>query len=85
MVQFHNGTLRFCELGLGGDRHWLSEPTTCFRIIGQELCFHKIGPIMMPKRIGYKISTIFLFVHVRDKMTKTGTAGRMKCASKIYI
>ena len=36
MVQFHNGTLRFCELGLGGDMHWLSEPTTCFRIIGEE-------------------------------------------------
>ena len=40
---------------------------------------------MMPKRIGYKISTIFLFAHVGDKMTKTGTADLMKCASKIYF
>ena len=30
---------------------------------------HKIGPIMMPKRKGYKISTIFLFARVGDKMT----------------
>ena len=26
----------------------------------QNFCFHKIGPIMMPKSIGYKILTIFL-------------------------
>ena len=25
MVPFHNGTLKFCELGLRGDRHWLVE------------------------------------------------------------
>ena len=36
------------------------EPTTWFRMVGKELCFHKIGPIMMPKSIGYKIFTIFL-------------------------
>ena len=66
MVQFHNGTLKSCELGLGGDRHWLSEPTTCFRIIGKELCFHKTGPIMMPKRIGCKISTIFICTYRRQ-------------------
>ena len=66
MVQFHNGTLKSCELGLGGDRHWLSEPTTCLRIIGKELCFHKTGPIMMPKRIGCKISTIFICTYRRQ-------------------
>ena len=38
VVQFQYGTLRFCELGLRGDGHWLSEPTTCFRIIGKEIC-----------------------------------------------
>ena len=38
----------------------------------------------MAKRIGYKISTIFLFAHVGDKMLKTGTADLMECASKIY-
>ena len=64
MVQCHNGTLKFCELGLRGDRHWLSEPKTSFRIIGKEICFHKIGLIMMPKIIGYKISTIFFYLHV---------------------
>ena len=67
--------------------HWLSEPTTWFRILEKEICFHKIhvGPIMLPKRIRYKISTIFLFACVRDKMTKTGTADLMKWASKIYF
>ena len=49
---------QLCELGLRGDRHRLSEPTTCFRIMGKEI-FHKSGPIIMPKRIGYKISMIF--------------------------
>ena len=73
---------QICELGLRGDRHWLSKPTTCFRIIRREICFYKTSPIMMPKRIGYKISTIFLFARVGDKMAKTGTADRMKCASK---
>ena len=28
---------------------------------------------------------IFLFARVGDKMTKTGTADLMKCASKIYF
>ena len=51
--------------------------------MGKEICFHKIGPIMMPKRIGYKIFLrYFLFARVGDKMTKTGTADLMKCASK---
>ena len=27
--------------------------------MGKELCIYKIGPIMMPKVIGYKIFTIF--------------------------
>ena len=53
--------------------------------MGKEICFHKIGPIMMPERIGYKISTIFLFARVGDKMTKTGTTDLMKCASEIYF
>ena len=58
-----------------------------FQINGKEICFHKIGPIMMEKKkyIGYKISMIFLFARVGDKMTKTGTADHMKCASKIYF
>ena len=63
----------------------LSEPTTCFRIKRKEIRFHKIGPIMMPKRIGHKISTISLFARVGDKMTKTDTADLVKCASKIYV
>ena len=77
----------FAKLASGGDRHWLSEPTTCFRIIGKEICFHKFGPLMMPKRIGYKISTIFLFLFacVGERMTKTATADSIKCASKIYF
>ena len=81
MVQFHNTPSNFANLASWGDRHWLSEPTTCFRIIGKEICFHKIGPITMPKRIGYKISTIFFIC----KMTKTSIADLMKCASKIYF
>ena len=43
-----------------GDGHWLPEPTTCFEIMGEKVRFHKIGLIMMPKRIGYKIYTMFL-------------------------
>ena len=46
---------------------------------------YKTGPIMMPKRIGYKICSFFLSARVGDKMTKTGTADLMKCASKIYF
>ena len=38
--------------------------------MGKEICFHKIGLIMMPKRKGYKISTIFLFARLGDMMTK---------------
>ena len=52
--------------------------------MGKEICFHIIGPIMMQKRKGHKISTIF-FACVGDKMNKTGTADLMKCASKIYF
>ena len=40
---------------------------------------------MMLKKIGYKISTIFLFARVGDKMIEIGTADGMKCASKIYF
>ena len=47
-----------------GRQHWLSEPTTCFRIMRKEICFHKIS-LMMPKRIGYKISTIFFICTCR--------------------
>ena len=51
-----------------GDRHWLSEPTTGFRIMGKEICFHRIGPIMILKRICYTISTIFFIcVYRRQK------------------
>ena len=87
MVQFHNAPSNFVNLacGVGGDRHRLSEPTKYFRIMGIKICFHKIGPIMMSKRIGYTISTIFLFARVGDKMTKPGTGDVMKCASKIYF
>ena len=59
MVQFHNAPSNFVNLASGGDRHWLSEPTTCFKIIGEEICFHKIGKIIRPKRIGYTFSMIF--------------------------
>ena len=53
--------------------------------MGKEIYFHKIGLIMMPKRIGYTISMIYFFARVGDKMTKTGTADLMKCASKFYF
>ena len=48
---------------------------------------YKTGPIMMQKKIGYKICSFFFFLSARvgDKMTKTGTADLMKCASKIYF
>ena len=65
----HPQTVRTWPLGL-------SEPTTCFRMIGKEICVQKVGPVKMQKGIGYKIC---------DKMTKTGTADRMKCSSKIYF
>ena len=65
-----------------GDGHWLPEPTTCF----EKVRFHKIGLIMMPKRIGYKIYTMFLiYTCKRHKMTKTGKAYLMKCTSIIYF
>ena len=42
--------------------------------MGKELCFHKIGPIMMPKCIGYKIFTIFLICmcerHFRNRRVR---------------
>ena len=65
MVQFHNAPSNFENLASGGGRHWLSEPIACFRIMGKEICFHKIGPIMMPKWIGYKISMIFFICKCR--------------------
>ena len=35
--------------------------------MGKEFFFPKIGPIMMEKGIGYKISTIYLFyLHVKE-------------------
>ena len=37
------------------------------------------------KKYRLKIFMIFLFACVRDKMTKTGTADLMQCASKIYF
>ena len=67
--------------GETGVDYWL-EPTTWFRMVGKELCFHKTGPIRMPKSIGYKNFTIFL-IHMCE--TKTGTADFMKCASKIHF
>ena len=77
LVQFHNAPSKFCKLGLGGDRHWLSEPTICFRIMGKEICFHKIGPIMMPKKTRlHDFYDVFFFACVGDKMTD-----HMKCAS----
>ena len=56
-----------------------------FRIAGKEICFHKISPIMMLKRIATRFLRYCLFARVGDKMTKTGTADRMKCASRIYF
>ena len=35
------------------------------------------------RKKGYKISMILLFARIGDKMTETGTADLMKCASKI--
>ena len=35
-------------------------PTTWLRIMGKAICFHKIDPKIMPKRIGNTISMIFL-------------------------
>ena len=52
MVQFHNGTLKFCKLGLGGDRLGYQSP----QLFQNNW---KIGPIMMPEKIGYTISKIF--------------------------
>ena len=36
MVQFHNAPSNFANLASGEDGHWLSEPTTCFKIMGKE-------------------------------------------------
>ena len=49
-----------------------------FQNVGKRNLFSQIGSIMMPKRTGYKISMTFLFAHIGDKMTKTGTADLMK-------
>ena len=37
--------------------------------MGKEIYFHRIGTIMMPKRIGYKISTRFL-AHLSRRLTR---------------
>ena len=56
--------------------------------MGKEICFHKIGSIMMAKK--YRLQDFYdIFdLHVYEKMTKTGTADLMKCANtsrEIYI
>ena len=61
------------------------ELTTWLRIMGKELCFHKTGPIMMPKSTGYKIFTVFLICMCKRQDDKTGTADLMKCASKMHF
>ena len=37
------------------------------------------------RKKGYKIPTVFLICCIREKMSKTGTADLMNCASKIYF
>ena len=84
ITQFYNVPLNFASLprerrALTIGAHNLAQNNE------KRICFHKIYPIMIPKSIGYKISTIFLFSCVRDKMTKTDTSDLMKCASKVYF
>ena len=40
-------------------RHWLLETATWLRIMEKAICFYKIDPKELPKRIGNKISMIF--------------------------
>ena len=58
LTEIHNSPTDSVDLA-SGDRHWLSEPTTWLRITGKKISFQTIGRIMMPKRIGYKLSMIF--------------------------
>ena len=58
--------------------------------MGKEICFHKIGLIMMPKKKKKKkkkqVTRFLRYVLFSRGMTKTGTADLMKCASKsIFI
>ena len=45
------------QLYLGGDGRWLFEPTTLFRIMGKEICFYKIDPIIIAKK--YRLLDIY--------------------------
>ena len=61
MIQFNNALSNFVNLASEETGIGYQNPcTTWFRRMGKEIDVHKIGPIIMPKRKGYKISKIFL-------------------------
>ena len=64
MTQFYNAPSNFATV-LGGDGSLLLEPTTLFRIMGKESCFHKIGPIMMAKK--YRVHDFYDCVREDDQ------------------
>ena len=59
IAQFHNAPSNFANLA-SGRRALAAGAHHLFRNNGKKVRFHKIGLIMMPKRIGYKIYTMFL-------------------------
>ena len=59
IAQFHNAPPNFANLA-SGRRALDAGAHNLFRNNGKKVRFHKIGLIMMPKRKGYKIYTMFL-------------------------
>ena len=85
MAQFHNALSNFANLASGRQALAIGAHNLFQNNGTKKLILKKIGPIMMTKRIGYKISTIFLFARVRDKMTKTSIADLIKWDSTSYF
>ena len=82
------GRIIFKNLTIVGDRHWLSEATTCVRNQnnGKRNLFSQNWSDNDAKKNRLQdFYDIFLFARVGDKMTKTGTVDLMKYASKIYF
>ena len=81
---------KFIELGLGGDRHWLSDPISWLRVMGNEnwkrnWFSQNLSNNDPKKNMRHDFYDISMIIFVKDKMTKTGTANLSKCAPKFYF
>ena len=85
MVQFYNGTLKFCERpcerqALAIRAHNLFQNNWKRNLFSQNWSNNDAKTNRLQDFYDF-----FLFALVGDELTKTGTADRIKCASKIYF